>query len=187
MVELIRPITRHFGFLDGLRGTSALIIITTHYEGLLKTTDGIFSIIAGFSGTIAMQLFFLLSAFLLTYRLQCELEKCTHIYSRKTGLYLGKYFIRRFFRIYVVYFIYVTLSYSVPPKIFGVEVKLSTTGFTRSWFQMITLHSNCSFLWSIPVEVIYYFILPVIALLFRLVDSLDSYKLIGCNNIFYFI
>lgn len=61
-----------------------------------------------------------------------------------------------------------------------------------SWFGLVTLTQTGAHLWSIPVEIIYYFIIPVICLSFKLASQRSDTKIIflslltalcymGCN------
>jgi len=62
----------HFKCLDAIRGLVALIVITAHTHGILGYS---FIQIGGIiAGPVAMPGFFLLSAFLLTYRLYHEMD-----------------------------------------------------------------------------------------------------------------
>lgn len=169
----VKSSIKHFGFLDGLRGFSAMVIVTTHAS--FNNDENFFNWIGSFGGSLAMPVFYILSSFLLTYRLMSELAKCQFIFSLKTAFFIAKYFIRRFFRIYVVYVIYLSAAYSIP--LLGPDyefIKYRMVLNTRTWFEMVTLYSNCSFLWSIPIEIIYYFILPVVCISFNLVDKLTG-------------
>lgn len=92
-----------FDFLDGYRGTLALIVVMGHS---CDGPDGkFFQIFASGSQKYAISGFFLLSAFLLTYRLLIDFYK----ENSSKILSILKYFIRRFFRIYVAYAFFVCL------------------------------------------------------------------------------
>lgn len=171
--EPVSSSIKHFGFLDGLRGFSAMVVVSAH--ATYGNDDDFFKWVGMFAGSLAMPLFYILSSFLLTYRLSSELAKCEFTFSLKTAFFISKYFIRRFFRIYVVYFIFLSVAYSLPLLAPDYEfIKIRMVMNTRTWFEMITLHSNCSFLWSIPVEIVYYFILPLVCIFFKLADRLTG-------------
>lgn len=105
------PKTNHFKFLDSFRGLMALLVIVHHsncclgYKG--NYTDFV-SIITKVVSALGMSGFFLLSSFLLTYRLYDEMDKITGVDYKEYALVIGKYFIRRFMRIYPGYFVYCT-------------------------------------------------------------------------------
>ena len=105
----------HFNFLDAYRGLMALIVVVTHSSQVLRGSTQLTSYIhimqilvanCGLSG------FFLLSSFLLTYRLYSELH--TLPFSRDSASVIGRYFIRRFMRIYVPFCVFLTLGRILP-------------------------------------------------------------------------
>ena len=108
----------HFKFLDASRGIMAIMVVNSHSMGILGYAGNYDFIkiaeqlVAGFG----LAGFFLLSSFLLTYRLYEEMDKVALI-SKDTGIIICKYFIRRFMRIYVVYAFYVTF-YRILANIF---------------------------------------------------------------------
>lgn len=98
----------HFKFLDAFRGMMALFIVVNHSSGHLGYTDDFARIIIHLTSGLGMSGFFLLSSFLLTYRLYDEMDKIASVNYKQYTLVIGKYFIRRFMRIYLVYFVYCT-------------------------------------------------------------------------------
>lgn len=82
-----------FDFLDGYRGILALIVVITHCQK--HAGCELMNFFVGISRTVAVDGFFILSSFLLTYRLLGELNKSNGNY-RKQILIVLKYFIRRF-------------------------------------------------------------------------------------------
>ncbi len=107
----------HFEFLDAFRGLTALMVVLQHSVIYLDYKHNKFidfdrhdfiQIAAYLTTPFAMSGFFLLSSFLLTYRLYDEMDK-TPFDLNQYALILAKYFIRRFMRIYVVYFIYCSI------------------------------------------------------------------------------
>ena len=101
-----------FDFLDGLRGSFALWVLIFHksqnIDNFQKTDYYYFYLTGYFIGVVG---FFILSSFLLTYRLLIEFHDENK--SNQISLITLKYFIRRFFRIYLPYIFYVSLVKSV--------------------------------------------------------------------------
>lgn len=100
----------HFKFLDAFRGLMALMVIVHHSTARLKyeTQHDFVLIFRKLTTPLGLSGFFLLSSFLLTYRLYDEMDKTSSQQYKKLALITGKYFIRRFMRIYVDYFVYCT-------------------------------------------------------------------------------
>ena len=141
-------------FLDGLRGSFALWVILHHCTDYfdLKGDYKIFVMLGLFIGVFG---FFLLSAFLLTYRLFYELNQTDDIGWSEILLIVKKYFVRRFFRIYIPFVIFTSMIHFVSRKIGG------WAGHS-SWFSMVTLQSSGeTYLWTIAPEIKYYFFIPV--------------------------
>ena len=107
----------HFLFLDSFRGLMAIIICIAHVQKYLgnPNPDDILNAAQRLATPLALPGFFILSSFLLTYRLITEMSNCdTSIMSLNFQLILMKYFIRRFFRIYVVFVVYCSISSALP-------------------------------------------------------------------------
>ena len=155
-----------FHFLDGFRGLCAFIVLIVHtFNGKPLDQNTCVHTIMGIAwsyqlaGRIALPGFFVLSSFLLTHHLMKELTESNRspneIFKR-----IAKYFIRRFFRIYLVFVIFCSI------------IKLTWVPFaypTSSWIDLVTLRfdlSDPNQLWSIPPEICYYFLIPIICLAF---------------------
>ncbi|VAW65699.1 hypothetical protein MNBD_GAMMA09-3265 [hydrothermal vent metagenome] len=151
--------------LDGLRGFAVLFVFLSHTSNV-----GIYFLPgANFSGigTFGVFLFFILSSFLLTYPFLIKKENAI---SKK---YLFNYFLRRFFRIFPLYLVYLLLALFSTiifknignfNKPIGVPFPLNLTDFT----QHILLQQGKGVTWSIMVEFRYYFILPFLGILFSI-------------------
>jgi peptidoglycan/LPS O-acetylase OafA/YrhL len=146
-------IKNHIDFLDGYRGSLAFWVLLGHcyMYASLDCDYRYFEFTALFIGVCG---FFLLSAYLLTYRLLDELngnESIKHII-----ITIIKYFIRRFFRIYMPYALICVLIKKVSP-VFGGPHNFEK--YTLN--QLLYLNtSTLSHLWTIPCEVKYYFFIP---------------------------
>ncbi len=149
--------------LDGLRGFAALLVVFSHtsYDGmhLIPFLD--------FRGTgkSGVYLFFLLSSFLLSIPL---LFKHATLF---TAPVMGNYWMRRFLRIYPLYTAYLlaalvtTLAlhhfFNMPET--GAPYSLYPQEFLRNFL----LLDAKGVTWSIAVEFKFYFILPILVILFH--------------------
>lgn len=154
---------RTFIGIEFSRGIAALMVMISHYAYMI--TDG--RTVLNFLWT-GVDLFFVISGFVFSKL----------ILSKKINL--GYFFIRRFFRIYPLYFIvliiYFFLTNYHPDKInyfFNHMVFLHTTKSIEEAF-----YFNPAF-WSLPVEVEFYLFIPVITYLTRLKYSLSIIFLIS--------
>ena len=145
-----------FDFLDGLRGSFAFWVvmhhITQHINNANNTDYYFFFFLGSYIGVVG---FFVLSSFLLTYRLLIEFDNN----NKPNGITLItlKYFIRRFFRIYLPFVFFVSLIKSVSYIKFGANYP-----YPSSWWAMITLKSTgWNHLWTIAPEIKYYFFIPI--------------------------
>jgi len=151
--------------LDGLRGLAVLLVILSH----TSNREAYFFPGANFAGVgkSGVFLFFILSSFLLTYPF---LEKGEEARSKN---FLLNYAIRRFFRVYPLYFLYLLLALVSSLVIWkliptdspvGIPFVLSSDEFV----QHLLLQQGKGVTWSILVELRFYFILPVLALTYSL-------------------
>lgn len=101
-----------------------------------------------------MNCFFILSSYLLSYRLYADLDKSNHT-SNQNLLVIVKYLIKRFFRIYVP-FVLCVLIYLKCQELFKLFYKYDT------FWNFITLNdTGKNHLWTIAPEIQYYFIVPI--------------------------
>ena len=155
-----------FKFLDGFRGLCAIIVLILHSftdKPLDPNTrrHTLMGQVASLqlAARIAMPGFFVLSSFLLTHHLMKELTASSRSPNEIFKI-VSKYFIRRFFRIYLVFVIFCSI------------IKFTWLPFqypTKSWINLVTLRfdlSELNQLWSIPPEIYYYFFIPIICLAF---------------------
>lgn len=149
--------------LDGLRGMAALIVFISHTSQLnLHLIPGVslFGI-----GKYGVFLFFVLSAFLLTLPF---VRKGPSSFERDA---LINYGLRRFFRIYPLFFAYILaglvstilLARLMPSGgRLGIPFALSP----REFADHLLLQKGFGVTWSILVEFRYYFLLPLVAWVF---------------------
>jgi len=114
--------------------------------------------------------FFILSSFLLTHNLINQVSKSANTF-RSVQLIILKYFIRRFFRIYLPFFFVCTLIKGVSLRFIGMYASN-----TNSWLSMISLQSTgFTHLWTIAPEIKYYFFIPLFVLI--TVKVFNKYRL----------
>ncbi|MCM2285984.1 MAG: acyltransferase [Desulfobacula sp.] len=155
--------------LDGLRGLAVIIVIFAH-TGNIDFHIIPFINFSG-SGHGGVFLFFMLSAFLLTYPF---LYQGSEAFSFKK---LAIYFERRFFRIYPLYFLYLTAAlvstHILSANFFMVDKGLPFSLDFTEYIDHLRMNSGKEVAWSIPVEFAYYFILPAVAAVFVFVLNLN--------------
>ncbi len=136
---------KKFDFLDTFRGILTLSVIFTH------TNTGVFVLHGFYLGVIG---FFLLSSFLLTYRLLVQYEKAV-TYHEIFKITIN-YFITRLFRIYVPFISFLLM----------LRVLVYFTNIQKQqkpiWTFMI-LEKTGGHLWTMPIEIRFYFMVPIIA------------------------
>jgi peptidoglycan/LPS O-acetylase OafA/YrhL len=92
-------------FLSGLRGILALNVVLAHHFYAIKAGDSeLISVIRSLAGPFAVIGFFVLSSFLLTYRLLIDFKKSAK-FEQTIGIII-QYFTRRILRIYVPFFVF---------------------------------------------------------------------------------
>ncbi len=134
--------------IEALRGIAALMVMGTHFTHLLTNSPGVW----GFAST-GVDLFFVLSGYVFA----------PYLFGKP--LPLLPHLIRRFFRLYPLYvfalLLYVGLRWPAPDAWahFGVHLAMAHT------LQSLAIANfyNPAF-WSLPPEVEYYLLLPVLAL-----------------------
>jgi peptidoglycan/LPS O-acetylase OafA/YrhL len=161
-IDLSSP-DKDWSFLDGYRGSLALIVIIFHSS--LHTNCEIINLTIGYSQSYSIAGFFMLSAFLLTYRLLIEFDKASTL-SQYLIITL-KYFIRRFCRIYLFYILFYTAAKYGPVWIGGTTSNGHITTFYKApLFHIATLgNTGVNHLWTIPSELKYYFVIPLFSFL----------------------
>jgi peptidoglycan/LPS O-acetylase OafA/YrhL len=159
-----------FPGLNGLRFFAALFVLITHLE-LFKHLNGFPDIwnnplILSF-GSIGVDLFFVLSGFLITYLLLAE--------KGATGdISLKQFYIRRMLRIWPLYFFIVFLTFLIMPLF---PLFPFSQGVKSNYFQKVTLYifmlpnvalaffpgiSYATMTWSVGVEEQFYLFWPLL-------------------------
>ncbi|REC48984.1 acyltransferase family protein [Chryseobacterium pennipullorum] len=179
-----------FGGLNELRAIAALSVILHHIE-LFKHRDHMGSLFdskytayfIGHLGKNGVYLFFVLSGFLITYLLLAEKEK-------NNSINLKKFYLRRIFRIWPLYYIIIFISFIVIPLL---AFTFPIFSITPSYYQIIKDTSNYDIMsvflhilflpnialqagkvivgasqsWSVGVEEQFYIIWPIIVSFFN--------------------
>ncbi len=104
--------------------------------------------------------FFVLSAFLLTYRLLIDFENANTI--KLSLLRLVQYAIRRFFRIYLVFVVFWTACHYGPSIARG-YYKNQFGGYSEYLSGILLHYPGDNHIWAIPLEIKYYFCIPIIS------------------------
>ena len=155
-----------FQHLDSLRGLLCLYVVLIHAGQMLPVQSMLLKKYFEKTLVFAVPGFFLLSAFLLTYRLLLELFNYKLTEFKPIAKLLAKYAIRRFFRIYPLLFIFIVFIKSwiyVLPNDGAFYVGINRTPLLK--LVLLDQTMGGSHLWTIPVEINYYFIIPVICLI----------------------
>jgi peptidoglycan/LPS O-acetylase OafA/YrhL len=162
---------RYFPNLNGIRCIAALLVVFHHLEQA-KHALGIANIyelpIIQHAGRLGVGLFFVLSGFLITYLLLDERGRFGNVDARK-------FYLRRVFRIWPIYFLIIILSFFVFPHIElldypGIDEKLKINNTERLLLLFLVLPNYafvlydlpywCAQAWSIGVEEQFYYLWP---------------------------
>ncbi len=162
---------RYFPNLNGVRCIAALLVVVHHIEQA-KHALGIPNIyetsIIQHAGRLGVGLFFVLSGFLITYLLLQEKGSFGNIDTKK-------FYLRRVFRIWPIYFLVIVLSFFVFPGIDllaypGITEKLQVHNTERLALLFLVLPNYafvlydlpywCAQAWSIGVEEQFYYLWP---------------------------
>lgn len=147
--------------IELFRGLAALMVLMTHYASFVQTAPNGF----GFLWT-GVDLFFVISGYVFAPQLLSRMGTSTP--GAVPGFPLRGFYIRRFFRIYPLYAVAV-LAYALalpeaPEKLGYFWRHLAFLHTTRSFEE--AYYFNPAF-WSLPVEIEFYILLPLLALLGR--------------------
>jgi peptidoglycan/LPS O-acetylase OafA/YrhL len=141
---------KNFDFLDSFRGLAALAVLLSHTRWHFE--DFQFLMSGYYFGVV---LFFLLSAFLLTYRLIIQYEAANYNIHKIIQVTIN-YLITRFFRIYATLVIFCIIYGLLEYFIFGdtdqIKPLLGTLLLNRASI-VSGGPSRYGHLWTIPVEV----------------------------------
>jgi len=147
--------------LDGIRGIAILLVLALHF-GLPVCPPGILHDILGM-GWAGVDLFFVLSGFLITGIL---------LDSKGKPDYFRRFYLRRVFRIFPIYYAYLILFFHVVPLIAHATGRLAalTYGGDEAWFWLYlsnwrdAYHQNgyLYHFWSLSIEEQFYIVWPLV-------------------------
>ncbi len=123
----------HFAVLDGIRGMAALVVLAEHV-----------GIMANGIGVIGVHLFFALSGFLLALPFVSQPERAVSLD------YMRQYMLRRLKRILPMYYTMITILFLFRHKLPDV-------------FRHYLFLQGDGYLWTVPQEMLFYIVLPVVA------------------------
>ncbi len=135
--------------IELFRGIAALMVLTTHYAYLFTSEFGVINFFK-----TGVDLFFIISGFIFAPLI------------KSGNIVVTPFLIRRFFRIYPLYFVSILLYYgfapSDPQKIaFFIDhiflLQTTTSAQEASFFNIVT--------WTLPIEIEYYLLIPFLVLL----------------------
>jgi peptidoglycan/LPS O-acetylase OafA/YrhL len=155
--------TRHIPALDGFRALAILLVIP-HNVYLFDTIRGWLVPFAWISsaGWVGVQLFFVLSGFLITRNL---------LDSRDASNYYSAFFGRRILRIFPLYFLVLTFFLLVLPQLVDLSANIRDSYANQVWLWLFLSNWAEPFgkgvywfphFWSLAVEEQFYFVWPVV-------------------------
>lgn len=151
--------TFHYTQLDGLRAIAVILVLVSHWiniPSLQKVHLGI----------MGVNLFFVLSGFLISEKLLIEKKQIAeNIKSIKSVL--SNFYMRRFLRIFPIYYLTIFVLFAInwsPTRKYIVYLLTYTTNFISSF--SIDVEPLVTFVhtWSLSVEEQYYIIIPILIL-----------------------
>lgn len=154
----------HLPALDGLRALAILLVIPHNADFFSQSPAWLWpAAMLAHAGWIGVQLFFVLSGFLITRNL---------LESRGTGNFFSSFYGRRALRILPVYFLTLFVAFTVLPR-FGITVgspashdnQIWLWTFLVNWVQPLGIDvGGFSHFWSLAVEEQFYLLWPIVVL-----------------------
>ncbi|ETL49110.1 hypothetical protein L916_01350, partial [Phytophthora nicotianae] len=145
-------------FLDGVRGLAALMVCTSHSKEYMADID---------LGAIAVDAFFVLSSFLLTWLF---MKKSIRLLAqgasiRKWMFTLADYFSKRFCRVYPLFALTSFVIWLLPPEA-KKRYYLIQKPEDFDLYKVLTFEFDYRYFvfWTLPLEITYYFFIPVFVL-----------------------
>jgi peptidoglycan/LPS O-acetylase OafA/YrhL len=151
--------------LDGVRGVAALTVLISH----AANAGWIPSFLGHGNGKMAVGLFFILSGFLMTW-----------LYAAKSVSYVSTYATHRFARVVPLYIVIVCLSILFPWALFPIDTPGKIVEHLGFLFGIETL-------WTIPVEIQFYFLFVAIWMSPRRAFPLLLLLQAACAVLFHFL
>lgn len=141
----------HYRSLDGLRGLAACTVVIAHFENQTKFLGGILN----GAGQLGVMLFFVLSGFLMG-RL--------YLHQTVSTSSVLRFFRKRAARVFPLYFAVVLASYAWTQLSGQVRPAFSITD--KNIWEHVLFWRGTSVLWTIPVEVQFYALFPILWFIF---------------------
>jgi peptidoglycan/LPS O-acetylase OafA/YrhL len=166
----VRPVvaehqTTKFAYIDALRGYAVLLVITCHTGGMFPELPYPLKKLTNF-GWHGVQLFFLLSCVTLLLSWRSD--------EAKNRASVTDFWARRLFRIAPMYYLAALLYFVIetPPSGFDFGQLLASFAFVNAWHPTLipTVPDRWMVVpggWSIGVEVTFYFLFPLMAMVVR--------------------
>lgn len=137
---------KHVAPLDGLRGWAALMVAVNHYSNAFSFHP---DLLGRGAGSVGVMLFFMLSGFLMAW---------LYMDQPLTGVTLRAYVLRRFARVYPLFFLTASLALvlvlaGVPDKLMPIKGIHDVATYVR---QILLVDPGRGVLWTIRVEIIFY-------------------------------
>ena len=162
-------VSRHIPALDGIRALAILLVIPHNVDLLRPPVPAIDypAVIFLHAGWIGVQLFFVLSGFLITGNL---------LDTRGSGNYFSAFFGRRALRIMPLYFAMLCIAFVIAPAVTTLPEGLRATASHQVWLWTFTSNWAAPFgaevhgfghFWSLAVEEQFYLLWPFIVFLCR--------------------
>jgi len=158
-----RPSSRHLDALDGIRGIAVLMVLAHNLNAVSDTTSlsrRLYDVAAGW-GWLGVQLFFVLSGFLITGIL---------LDTRDSEGYYRAFVVRRALRIFPLYYAVLLVAFVALPLVAGVVVPGSEHQiwlwlYVENWMAPFGREvEGFSHFWSLSIEEQFYLVWPFVVL-----------------------
>ena len=156
----------HVPALDGLRGLAILLVIPHNADTFSQSATWLWPVaLLAHAGWIGVQLFFVLSGFLITRNLLAR---------RGAGDYLRSFYVRRALRIFPLYFLTLFVGLVLLPRLVefspaalaSLQNQVWLWTFLSNWAQPLGHEvSGFSHFWSLAVEEQFYLVWPFVVLM----------------------
>jgi peptidoglycan/LPS O-acetylase OafA/YrhL len=160
--ESARPPLPRVVELDGIRGIAILLVLVLHF-GWPVCPPGILSNILGM-GWAGVDLFFVLSGFLITGIL---------LDSKGKSDYFRRFYLRRVFRIFPIYYTYLILFFHIVPLVAHATGRLASFSngrtdeawfliYLSNWRDAYQQNGHLYHFWSLSIEEQFYIVWPLV-------------------------